>query len=236
MCTVTIFSKGKNDFVLTSNRDEAPNRVSIAPEEYDINGTRLMFPKDELAGGTWIGVSDKKRLVCVLNGAFEPHRRLLNYRQSRGVVAKDFLISEDIHQTVYVYNLVAIEPFTMIIVDWNKHLKFYELIWDGDKKHFSDLPLEPKIWSSSSLYSLEMKQERNKWFSNFKLKESLNAKTLMQFHKNAGKGNAHYGVIMNREFVKTTSITQVEKNGDMIEMIHENLQSSKITQNQFMLS
>ena len=34
--------------------------------------------------------------ICVLNGAFEPHRRLLNYRQSRGVVAKDFLISEEI--------------------------------------------------------------------------------------------------------------------------------------------
>ena len=36
MCTVTIIPKGKNDFILTSNRDEAPNRTSLPPDFYAI--------------------------------------------------------------------------------------------------------------------------------------------------------------------------------------------------------
>ena len=59
MCTVTIIPKGDNDFVLTSNRDEAPQRISLAPKVYTIDDTRLLFPKDKLSGGTWIGVSEK---------------------------------------------------------------------------------------------------------------------------------------------------------------------------------
>ena len=47
MCTVTIFAKGDNDFVLTSNRDEAPNRVSLPPDFYSVKNTKMLFPKDE---------------------------------------------------------------------------------------------------------------------------------------------------------------------------------------------
>jgi hypothetical protein len=233
MCTVTIIPKGKNDFVLTSNRDEAPNRISSTPEVYVINGTNLLFPKDELSGGTWIGVSEKNRLVCVLNGGFELHKRQSNYRLSRGVVANDFLISENIITTIDCYNLNNIEPFTMVIADWNMGLKFYELVWDGTKKYVSELPLEPKIWSSSTLYNQPMKVERNQWFETFKKEHFLNSETLMQFHKTAGKNNDDYGVIMDRGFVKTTSITQVEKTADSIEMIYENLINQRVTKSQF---
>ncbi|MCF8272240.1 MAG: NRDE family protein [Flavobacteriaceae bacterium] len=235
MCTVTIIPKGKNDFVLTSNRDEAPNRISSAPEVYVINGTKLLFPKDELSGGTWIGISEKNRLVCVLNGGFELHKRLPNYRLSRGVVANDFLISENILITIDSYNLTNIEPFTMVIADWNMDLKFYELVWDGTKKYVSQLPVEPKIWSSSTLYNQTMKDERNQWFETFKKEQGLNSQTLLQFHKTAGKNNNEYGVIMNRGFVKTTSITQVEKTADSIEMIYENLINETVSKSQFNL-
>ncbi|MFH4964934.1 NRDE family protein [Gaetbulibacter sp. M235] len=235
MCTVTIIPQGKNDFVLTSNRDEAPNRVSLAPNIYTVKGTKLLFPKDVISGGTWIGVSEKSRLVCVLNGGFELHKRQSNYRLSRGVVASNFLVSEDIVTTIDSYNLDNVEPFTMVIADWNINLKFYELVWDGNIKHVSELPLEPKIWSSSTLYNSVMKQERYSWFDAFKLKQELNAESVLKFHKTAGKNNDDYGVIMDRGFVKTTSITQVEKKADFIEMIHENLLNKSITKNQFNL-
>ena len=75
MCTVTYFPLGKNDFILTSNRDETPFRKTIPPKKYLENGVELTYPKDELAGGTWIGTSSKNRLVCVLNGAFIKHKR-----------------------------------------------------------------------------------------------------------------------------------------------------------------
>lgn len=236
MCTVTMIYKGKNDFVLTSNRDEAPNRISLAPEIYEMNGTKLMFPKDVISGGTWIGVSEKNRMVCVLNGGFEKHNRQSIYRLSRGVVANDILIAEFIKPFISAYNLIDIEPFTMVIADWNSRLKFYELVWDGEAKHFSELPLEPKIWSSSTLYSSEMKKERNAWFENFRSQQILDAKTLLEFHKTAGKNNVDYGVIMDRGFVKTTSITQVKKTAEKIEMLYENLQTQLVSTSQFNLT
>ena len=203
MCTVTIVPLKNNDFVLTSNRDEAPNRTSVAPEFYQVDGTKLLYPKDELAGGTWIGISEKNRVVCVLNGAFERHERKPNYRLSRGVVAKDFMIADTIVETIETYNFENIEPFTIVLADWNTNLKFYELVWDGESKHFSELPLKPKIWSSSTLYNPNMRQERLQWFEDFKSENELDSKTLSNFHKTAGQGNNDYGVIMNRGFVKS---------------------------------
>ena len=104
MCTVTIIPKGENDFVLTSNRDEAPNRISLAPDFYTINKTKVLFPKDELSGGTWIGLSEKSRMVCVLNGGFVYHNRKSEYRLSRGIVAKDFMTTDILEGTVDAYN------------------------------------------------------------------------------------------------------------------------------------
>ena len=227
MCTVTIAPLNNNNFVLTSNRDEAPNRSSVAPEFYEFRATKLLYPKDELSGGTWIGVSEKNRVVCVLNGGTEWHERKPKYRLSRGVVAKDFMIADNIVETLEAYNLKDIEPFTIVLVDWNTSMKFYELVWDGESKHFSELPLEPKIWSSSTLYNSNMREERLQWFEDFKSEYKLDAKTLSNFHRTAGKCNDHYGVIMNRGFVKTTSITQVEKRHDILEMRYENLQNNK---------
>jgi Transport and Golgi organisation 2 len=229
MCTVTIIPKGKNDFVLTTNRDEAPNRTSLAPDIYLVEGVKMLFPKDELAGGTWIGVSKKNRLICLLNGGLICHERKAEYRMSRGVVVNDLLASEDIVVSIEDYNLDDIEPFTLVIVDWNTSLKFFELIWDGQQKHFSALALEPKIWSSSTLYSEAMKQKRLQWFNEFKIANELHSASMMNFHKTAGHDNKDYGVIMDRHFVKTTSITQVEKKEDIIDMQFHDLQSNTVS-------
>jgi hypothetical protein len=229
MCTVTIIPKGKNDFILTSNRDEAPNRTSLAPEIYVVKNTTMLFPKDELAGGTWIGVSEKNRLICLLNGGFICHERKAEYRMSRGVVVNDLLASDDVVLCIKDYNFDNVEPFTLVIADWNIDLKFFELVWDGAKKHFSVLPLAPIIWSSSTLYSDAMKQERLQWFESFKRENKLDASALLNFHKTAGHDNQDYGVIMDRHYVKTTSITQVEKKEAIIGMQFHNLQSSTVS-------
>ena len=235
MCTVTFVPKNNNDFILTSNRDEAPNRISTEPDIYTVNGVKLLFPKDEMSGGTWIGVSEKNRLICILNGGFDLHVRKESYRESRGVVAKNFLTTDGFRELVETYNFNDIEPFTMVIVDWNVALKLHELVWDGSNRHFKELPLEPKIWSSATLFSKFMKNERVKWFDEFKFNNELNTDSLLKFHKTAGAGNEDYGVIMNRGFVKTTSITQVEKTENTIKMHHENLRSHKVSDVEFHL-
>lgn len=236
MCTVTLIPLGKSDFVLTSNRDEAPNRESLDPDFYVENGVTLLYPKDVLAGGTWIGISEKSRLICLLNGGFTLHERLAEYRLSRGVVVKDLLTATDFLQLIESYNLIGVEPFTIVLVDWQDGLRFYEFVWDGVAKHVKKLPLEPKIWSSSTLYTEEMKQARLDWFDIYKTKNDLNPESVLQFHKAAGKGNKDFGVIMDRGFVKTTSLTQVEKQGTNLKMDFFNLQNQTVSKSNFSFS
>jgi len=233
MCTVTLIPLGTNDFVLTSNRDEAPNRNTLSPNFYEVENTKLLFPKDELAGGSWIGISEKKRVLCVLNGGFSMHERQPSYRLSRGVVMKDLLVAENLTNKIEEYNLEGVEPFTLVIVEWSSVLEFKELVWDGAKKYFKRLPLEPKVWSSSSLYNDTIKEERLRWFLDYKNENDLSSKSIMKFHKTAGQGNEDYGVIMDRFFVKTTSITQIEKNNSEVSMSFENLQTHSETEHQF---
>ena len=80
-----------------------------------------------------------------------------------------------------------------------------------------------------------MKKERLQWFNDFKVENELDSETLLNFHKTAGHGNEDYGVVMDRHYVKTTSITQVKKIEDNIEMHFNNLQSNAISTKQFNL-
>jgi len=236
MCTVTFFPKNGTDFILTTNRDEDPKRSNLAPDFYGINDVRALYPKDERSGGTWIGVSEKNRLVCVLNGAFEKHERQPEYRKSRGLIALDFLYTDRLEHDMGHYSLENIEPFTMILVDWNITLDCIELVWDGNKKHMTHVPLVPKIWSSSPLYTPEMKTERDQWFKHFKSNKPLTATSILKFHKTAGSDTKGYGVIMDRGFVKTTSITQVKKTADVVYMHYESLQQNTSSDNALKLA
>ncbi|MBL4664140.1 MAG: NRDE family protein [Flavobacteriaceae bacterium] len=234
MCTVTFVPQSATSFILTSNRDEAPNRNTLPPKVYAYNGVRLLFPKDELAGGTWIGVSDKSRFICLLNGGFQAHERAVNYRKSRGIIVTDLLVEDDIVIAIENYGLDGVEPFTLILVDWKSKLRLFELVWDGNEKHFSEKPQAPHIWSSSLLYSSEVKKKRESWFSLF-LSESTNPSKddLLQFHKLTGEGNPETNLIMDRGFVKAKSISQFLKNDDDICFRYEDLQNEQITMNSF---
>src|SRR5690606_25691999 len=173
MCTVTVFPLEESHFVLTTNRDEAPERTSLWPEIYPGENGRMLFPKDTVSGGTWVGASEQYRVLCLLNGGFEPHRRSLPYRKSRGEVVVDFL----------------------------------QVVCDGYQKHLRPLPLIPHIWSSSTLYTSEMKKERVSWFRNFVKEQEPLPEHILDFHTRTAPHNNDYGVIMDRGFVKTTSIT-----------------------------
>ena len=96
MCTVSYIPLAGDDFILTSNRDETPLRKTIPPETYTENTLQITYPKVKLAGGTWVGVSSYQRVICLLNGAFEKHKREKTYRLSRGVVVKNLLACDDV--------------------------------------------------------------------------------------------------------------------------------------------
>ena len=212
MCTVTFIPKQNNHFIFTSNRDEAPDRITIPPKFYTENGVKLLYPKDKKAGGTWIGVSEKHRLVCLLNGGFSAHKPEENYRMSRGIVVRDILIASLYIKTIEDYNFKGIEPFTMIILE--------------------KLPNEPKIWSSSSLYTDPMKHLRVIWFNEFKNQNNFQLEAINQFHKTAGSQHPDMGLIMDRGFVKTTSITQIEKMDLKVTLKYTDLQNNQTSHNE----
>ena len=216
MCTVTYLPLGKNQFILTSNRDESPVRKTTFPTKYKEDGIALIYPKDELAGGTWIGLSERDRLVCLLNGGFELHQRKGPYKMSRGVIVKKILASENAVSFIENFSFDQIEPFTLILVDWNSHLATYELVWDGVTTHFKELPQEPKIWSSSTLYTQEMKRLRQDWFADWLIEnEQFDQQEIMYFHSSTEKGTPETSLKMKRNFVETVSVTSVKKEGDL---------------------
>lgn len=227
MCTVTYLPLRDNDFILTSNRDEDPKRKTIAPKTYLEDGVRLTYPKDELAGGTWIGLSEKSRLICLLNGGFTKHQRAESYRMSRGVIVKQLLKVEDPVEIINHFDFEGIEPFTIVLVDWNSNLKAYELVWDGAKKHFQELNNKPKIWSSSTLYTDEMKQLRKEWFADWLLNNrNFNQSDIINFHQDETKGSKEVSLKMKRQNVETVSVTSVIKNEKKLTMSYYDLHSN----------
>lgn len=230
MCTVSLVPrpKGEKEFILTSNRDEAPGRKTSPPIEEFYKGTKLLFPKDELAGGTWIGLSEHQRLICLMNGGFENHNRLDKYRLSRGIVVKDLLCAPIFSDVITNYNFSGIEPFTIIMADWKRELIFTELVWDGNLLHNKSLPPESLIWSSSPLYSSEMKMLREKWFQDFHGTTEISAEEMWKFHHSAGIGDKNIDLIMDRGFIKTKSVTQITTSSEGTKMKYEDLQENKI--------
>jgi uncharacterized protein with NRDE domain len=221
MCTVSYLPLSNHNFILTSNRDETPLRKTIPPKKYIENSTELTYPKDELAGGTWIGTSNKNRLVCLLNGGFKNHTRKLPYKMSRGIIVKNILSTDDAVKYINGFDFTNIEPFTLVLVDWKVNLETYELVWDGKKKHFTKLPQEPKIWSSSTLYTEEMKASRRNWFKNWlKENENYQLEDILAFHKNADLGTPDTSLKMKRNFVETVSITAIHKKDNKIDITY----------------
>lgn len=219
MCTVTYIPVGNNDFILTSNRDEQPSRKTISPKEYVEDGVALTYPKDVLAGGTWIGLSSKKRLVCLLNGGFESYEREASYKMSRGIIVKAMLKSDDFINDMYSLDFRGIAPFTIVLVDWNAELTTYELVWDGKERYFTKLKQEPKIWSSSTLYTQEEKTLRKIWFAKWlESHQECTQENILKFHHNTEIGTPENSLKMKRSYVETVSITSVEKNTSAVVM------------------
>ncbi|PCI11536.1 MAG: hypothetical protein COB73_01710 [Flavobacteriaceae bacterium] len=225
MCTVTYLPLGENEFILTSSRDVPfARKPADAPKKYIEDDVEITYPKDGDAGGTWIGTSAKNRLICLLNGGYKNHQSKEKYRKSRGIIVKDLLKSENISEALTQIDLDNIEPFTLVIVDWNDGLELYEFVWTGAKKHLINIPKVPHIWSSSTLYDAATKKLRQDWFSQWQSGVSrYQQKGIINFHKTAGVGNDEIDVLMKREKGGTVSITSISRKKEKLHLIYEDM-------------
>ena len=218
MCTVS-FVNQNGKIIITSNRDEQILRPSaIAPEFYTINNKKILFPKDAKAGGTWFAIAENGNTIVLLNGAKEKHEFKTNfYQKSRGLIVLDLIATHNILEAWNKIDLEKVESFTLVVYE-NQAL--FQLQWNEIEKDTMELDISKKyIWSSSTLYSQEIREKRSLWFYDFiKHKDEISEVDLYNFHSNTEPENTENGLVINRNNVlKTVSISQVIlENGEAI--------------------
>lgn len=222
MCTVS-FVHANGKFIITSNRDEQVARPAVEPKNYLVNQKSLFFPKDPKAGGTWYAVDYSANVLVLLNGAEEKHVWNPPYRRSRGLIVLDLLGSESPIETWGKIKLEKVEPFTLVLFQTEV---LYQLRWNGIEK--SQVTLQSNqnyIWSSSTLYNKEIREQRAKWFSTFlDTTPAVTADEMFRFHRHTESDNAQHGLVINRhDKLKTLSITQSIIEQNKITVTHHDL-------------
>jgi len=219
MCAVS-FVPLQNGFLLTSNRDEKSYRPTIAPKVYSENKVKLLYPKDEKAGGTWIVAKEDGTSIILLNGAFINHHKKPSYSKSRGVILMEIIQAKQPLLHFQEMNLDDVEPFTLIIFQNNI---LTEVKWDEVEKHIINKSIKkPHIWSSATLYNRIQRIKRKQWFEDFcRYNNPLSTDKILSFHTNTQATNTQYGLVINREDdTKTVSITQLLLKNNTIEMTY----------------
>lgn len=229
MCTVT-FVHSNDKIIITSNRDEQVLRPNaIEPKNYKINNKNLIYPKDPKAGGTWYVVDENGTVLVLLNGADEKHQVLGNYRKSRGLIVLDIISSFSPIKAWEEINLDNIEPFTLVLFESSN---LYQLRWNGSKKDKLVLDINQNyIWSSTTLYPKEVRENRARWFSEYmNSKTDFSEEDMFHFHRYTENENSENGLVINRnDFLKTLSITQTIIENKEARIKHYDL----INQNEF---
>jgi len=226
MCTLTYLPLENDSFILTSTRDIMRLRAEATkPKEYKRDGLKLYYAKDGKAGGTWLGMSGHKRLICLMNGAFDFYFPEPPYKKSRGLVLLDVLSIKD--NLIKLNDFEGIEPFTMIIIEWSSGLELFELRWDGINKHFKKLENKAQLWSSSSLYNETVKNKRQDLFNSWlKNNSEYNEHEIMKFH-HLETDDPKNGIRMKRDLFCSVSLSCVKKINNNISWTYKDLISDK---------
>lgn len=233
MCTVS-FVKTNGKIIITSNRDEKIIRSNaIEPKTYHLNNKKVIFPKDNKAGGTWYAIDEHSNVLVLLNGAEEKHFLKQSYRKSRGLIVLDLIGSNSPLEAWNDIDLENIEPFTLVLFE---NQKLFQLRWNEIKKSSLELDTnQSHLWSSSTLYSKEIREKRAHWFHTFlDTKPEVNEIELFNFHRYTEEENTEHGLVINRnDILKTLSITQTILEQNKVAIYYSDLIAEKEYSNVF---
>ena len=235
MCTVSfVTTNGKT--IITSNRDEKVIRPSaIEPRNYFINNKSIIFPKDPKAGGTWFAVDESGTILVLLNGANEKHKVILPYRKSRGLIVLDIISSVSPKDFWQEIDLENIEPFTLVLFQDNE---LFQLQWNGNDKETTALDTTKNyVWSSATLYSKDIRENRSNWFYTFlATNPEVSEQEMLHFHQYTEAENHENGLVINRnEELKTLSITQSVTEKNKVAILHCDLIAKEDFETSFLI-
>ncbi len=192
-------------------------------------GTQVLYyPEDLEAHGSWIAFSDKGIAACLLNGGAKSYIRKVPYRKSRGLVVLESFDYKTVDEFYSSYNFKDIEPFTLLIKSRDE---FCKITHDEDETRLAQLnPDTTHIWSSTTLYTKEVREKRRKWFEAWLSKNpELNPDNIRAFHYSAGDGDSENDLVMSRwGILKTLSITQISVRENEADLVYQDfVQSSE---------
>ncbi len=226
MCTLTYLSDSSLDYIITTNRDESSEREHATwPQYQNIAGKKVLFPKDPVAGGTWVAVSTTGRIVCLLNGAFGSYDHSPPYRKSRGLVVLDVFKYDRAEQFAQQYPLQDIAPFTMVIFDLQQEGTITEIRWDEKQRYVKKIdPQVSHIWSSPNLFDERIRRQRRVYFQEWlSAHDNIDPQAVWDFHhRKKEEGNAGFLLYPDDE-VSTLSVTSMAKQQSRIYYRHEDL-------------
>jgi hypothetical protein len=120
MCTVVLLRRPGHDWplILGANRDEMLSRPWTAPGRHWPDRPDVVAGRDDLAGGTWMGLNDAGVVACILNrhGTLGPQHG----KRSRGELvleALDHADAADAAAALSDLSVHAYRPFNMVIAD-----------------------------------------------------------------------------------------------------------------------
>ena len=123
MCTVVILRRPDHarwPLIIAANRDEMRGRPASPPARHWPDRPKVIAGRDETAGGTWLGVSDRGLVAGVLNrpGSLGPDAA----KRSRGELpleALDHATAKDAADALVHLDPTAYRPFNLFIGDAN---------------------------------------------------------------------------------------------------------------------
>jgi len=130
MCSVVILLRPDHDWPVlwASNRDEMVDRPWSPPGRHWPDRPEVTAGRDDLAGGSWLGINDHGLVVGILNRVNTLGPQL--GKRSRGELvldALDFADAADAVDMLQQLDPAAYRPFNMVIADnrdayWLRHL------------------------------------------------------------------------------------------------------------------
>lgn len=226
MCTVSI-APLCNGYAFTFNRDEQPGRYSpqfinrqVLPDK------ELFYAKDSKAGGSWFVADSIGNVAMLFNGAFTKHARQEVYSKSRGILLLEIAAANNMLACYQDECLQGVAPFSILLFENNK---LYRLSWDGAIKHAHSLSgTAYHIFSSATLYTKEVQQQREKWFAAWMDAQPVTSERVYQFHREYKEADTINGLVIQRPGgCDTLSISQLVLTKEAGSMRHTDLVKGK---------
>lgn len=209
MCTATFVRNKSNEIIFTTNRDEMAARPTDPPKLFEVDGQKLIFPQDKLAGGTWVAVSETGQISCVLNGAEEEGGWLgTTAAKSRGQVLLDSFKYPNFEEFYQDETMKLAHPFTLLIMRQDAN-EIQMIKWNGKRKWYVTLDAStPHIWSAITLYPESQRVQRETMFKDWTNSQTeFHAKDIWKMHQSTKEENGL--LLLENDTVNTVSTTQI---------------------------